>query len=229
MNSLDVKQLLRKQLLTPPKFERKSLSINLANPYSRKMKMGLSAFHDIQYSLWIELEFDRSVVSFNLEPPCWTLAGDSEEKSIAINAASLDINDRLTLHFAQESLKRPDELIKKIKGSPEWLTLNAEIKVWTDLKDSRRLDRAIKNDVLRFLCAPELVVNAQIERSILWELSSARKLCIWDFVTKLKEHDPEEVKTAIANLIVEGKIFLDMAQRFALSSDVSSQEIFHAR
>lgn len=226
MSSLSVAKTLRAKLLTPPAFVRKRHSSHMANPYSRKMGTSLCAYHVLEYSLWIELEFDRAVVSFNLEPPAWSFGSDADQKDIVINAASLDVNDRVTLHFSKENLKRFDGFDKKIKASPEWGVLNGEIKVWNDLSEVRRLDRANKDALLRYLCAPELVVNAQIEKAILCELSDVRKLCVWDFVNKLKEHDPEEVKTAIANLVVGGKIFLDMSKRFTLSSDVSLREIF---
>ena len=226
MNSLSATEVLRKKLLTPPPFVRKHHSIRMANPYSRKMGTSLCAYHVFEYSLWIELEFDRSVISLNLEPPAWNFSGNADEKNIVINAVSLDTSDRLTLHFAKENLKRFGAVSEKIKASQEWSLLNGEIKIWNDLAEVSRLDRANKDALLRYLCAPELVVNAQIGKSILSELAGVRKLCVWDFINKLKQHDPEEVKTAIANLVVEGKIFLDMSKRFALSSDVSLREIF---
>ncbi|WP_137860662.1 hypothetical protein [Variovorax sp. 3P27G3] len=219
---------LRKKLLTPPPPARRKNSTTLAIPYSRKMRGSLYAYRMSRYSLWIELEFDRSVVSFNLEPPVWTFTDDANEEGVVIDAVSLDVANHLTLHFSRSNAKILDAGIERIKNSQELSELNAGIKIWDDLEKWEKLDRTNKNTLLRYLWSAELVVDAQIEKFILSELNDVRKLSVWDFFNKLKAYDPEEIKSAIANLIVEGKIYVDMTRRLSPESEVSLKEIFHA-
>jgi hypothetical protein len=232
MKALAAVALREKLFKTPPPARRQAYT-TVRPVYSRKMRRRVYAFGDSRFALWLELEFDPAVASFNLEPPLFPLvdgAGEDDPVSIPMAAVSLDKANHLTLHFEESDLgsKGRPAIAERISRSQDWRALGASIAFWKDLADLGRLDRANKHALLRYLCAPQVVVNAEIERLILRELGTVRKLCICDILQKLDAFDAEYVKTALAHLISNKKVFLDMARRFGVLSEISRQDIFHA-
>ena len=162
-----------------------------------------------------------------MEPPPVTFGQDKDSDGIAMAAVSVDEADRLTLHFTQAAIDKSAKgsLFEQMKASQEIKALGASIRIWTDLDDLNRLDRANKHALLRYLCAPQVVVDAGIEKEILGTFKMVRTICLWDLLHIFKGRaDEEDVKTALANLIVNKQAFLDMTKRFALLSNISRHE-----
>lgn len=221
-------QALRQKFMKVPAPKRRHLHWSVAVPYSRKMNGSVYAYQDEGYALWIELEFDCDVRSFNLEPePVWVSQGD-RSIDIPLRAASLDHAEHLTLHFTQETLDRVGGAVAEdLLNAHQWESLDASIRVWHDLSEMGRIDRFNKDMLLRYVCAPHVVANAGIEMQILEMLRKFRKISVWDVLNNLKNQDEEETKTALANLILGKRIFVDMTARFSVRSEISRQDIFH--
>lgn len=224
-----IAETLREKLLRAPPSARRNYTVRGRPVYSRKLGRRFYVYLDAGYAMWLELEFDPSVVAFNMEPPPMTFGQDKDSDGIAMAAVSIDEANRLTLHFTQAAIDKSAKgasLFEQMKASQEIKVLGASIRIWTDLDDLDRLDRANKHTLLRYLCAPQVVVNAGIEKEILDKFKMVRTICLWDLLHIFTGRaDEEEVKTALANLIVSKQVFLDMTKRFALLSNISRHEI----
>lgn len=223
-------QALRDKLMKVPEPKRRHLNLSVGTPYSRKMGATVYAYKDEGYALWLELEFDHHVRSFNLEPEPLVVARGDKRFDIPLQGASVDHAEHLTLHFTRETLDRVvgDTVAEDLINAQQWDSMDASIRVWRDLHLVDRLDRANKDTLLRYVCAPHVVANVEIEAQIVELLKKIRKICVWDVFQNIKTHDEEEIKTALVSLIIGRKIFLDMNTRFSVHSEISSQDIFHA-
>ncbi|MDP9607246.1 UNVERIFIED_ORG: hypothetical protein J2W38_007067 [Variovorax paradoxus] len=223
-------QALRQKLMTVPSPKRRHLRWTAGLPYSRKMGCTVYAYQDEGYALWLELEFDHDVKSFNLEPVPLTVSQGDQRFEVPLRGASIDRAEHLTLHFTQAALDKVvgDTVTADLVNAQQWDGLDASIRVWRDLREVNRLDRVNKDMLLRYICAPHVVANAGIEQQIVDLLKKFRKVCVWDVFRNLKTHDEEEIKTALVNLVVKKHLFLDMRVIFSGRSEISGKDIFHA-
>lgn len=160
---------LREKLLRFPPSVRRNYTLRGRPVYSRKLGRRFYVYLDSGYGMWLELEFDPSVVAFNMEPPPITFGQDKDSEGIAMAAVSIDGANRLTLHFSQDTIDQSAKgsIFEQMEASQEIKALGASIKIWSDLDDLDRLDRVNKHTLLRYLCAPQVVVDAAIEKEIL--------------------------------------------------------------
>jgi hypothetical protein len=221
---------LREKFMATPKMKRRRPTTTLGVTYSRKMGERVCAYTPEGCQLWIELEFDSQVSAFNLESVPLIVAHGDKTHEIALMAASVDVAGHLSLHVLERvaaKLETPTAQAQGL-GTDELASANASLRVWNDLDDMKRQDRATKATLLRYVCAPHIAPDASIEKGILQILAKFRKPSVWDLTQNLRDFDEEEVKTSLVNLVIGKRVFMDMSVPFSVSSEVSLQEVFDA-
>lgn len=230
MTGSTARALREKFMAAPKQKKRRRPTTTLSVPFSRKMHSRVFAYTPECYNLWIELEFDAHVVAFNLEPEPLVVARGDTDYEFPLLGASVDVAGHLSLHILAKTFEKVASAVlgDQLLRAEELAGAHASIRLWSDLDDMRRQDRSTKDSLLRYVCAPQAAPDASIEKRILQILAEFRKPSVWDILQNLKQFDEEEIKAAIANLVIGRKVFIDMRRRFSHFSEISLQEVFDA-
>ncbi len=220
-------------LLVPSTFRRENWEAYLFAPYSKKLSRRVYLYTPQGYDLWVHLESDPQVKTFNERPTKVPLSiGQGQAVVAAPNAISVDQMGDVMVHECGEYCETATQskAAEKLNREFPW-ALWAEAqgfnyKRWTssELRQNPILLDNYKR-LLRWVCRPGWNPSPIVLDSIISALKSRRVTCWNALFRELGHFEPTSISAAIATLILDEKIHSDLHKYFL--SQTTELSAFH--
>jgi hypothetical protein len=216
-----------KDLLAPEAFKRENFSAHLYAPYSLKLFRRVYLYGHLSYDLWVMLEADPKVKTFNerIKPIPIAISSDTAA-NLSPDFISVDRDNHVEIHLINYELKPENNKMKLEAWEAYCLRTGFNLKSWSET-DLRRNELELANlkKLLRFTTQIDQGLEYELERSIYSQLQTVRKIIFCKLVEQFPNSDEEVVKAHIAKLIIERKVYSDIS--FHSFSQLTELSAYH--
>lgn len=214
----DAEAVTDDELLTAPDgLIRADMNRPMSCVYSRKMRCRVLLHDILRPLLWIRLEASPEVVRMNFMVPKLPLAIDGKVKNISPAAASLDRSGSISIHeFLEYNGANLPEAASSYMTTP--LRAWAERRGFRHVSWSRELlegdSSCLHNSTALLLrvCIPGETSDPQLETRLVSHLEARRKTTYGAILRHFAQEDPDELLLSLATLILEERIYSDLAK-----------------
>lgn len=225
MSNQNPTPLLEALSRVPAGIVRTSSKSNLFLAYSRKNFRRLVCEGVTRYRLCTLLEVDRSVAWFNEAPPSIDVPFEAGRAAplkplIASRGSSSD----WTLHLLDYTADRTEPLLRSLEAWADHQQVT--LKFWTSAYLGQQLTY-IENlrMLLRYVAIPGRALPRGIQRDIEESVSRHGRRTTLQLICEHEGEDPELVKQALANALLDGRLFASLkTHAFTLQTAVSCSE-----
>ena len=209
----------------PLGFKRRFPKAYRYTPYSRKILRRLDLYTHFAFSIWIHLEWDKTISNFNERVAQLTVPCDgSDVIKLTPAFCTIDHLNSVCIHFLSAdnnnaSCKGLYTIEEKYRQN--LLEFSEKYKIGLNVwnKESmyaNAIEFDSKKQLLRYLCIPDQVVPNDIRSRILEILKRTRKTTIDALISDLKKDDPEWVVRSLAYMLQQHMVFSDI-KKYPLS------------
>ena len=217
------------ELLCPPEtFDRRNFTAFLFRPYSIKERREISLYTPGMYALWLRLESDPEVKRFNTEVCAVPISIGTSAISAAPRCVSVHLSGTVTIHTfnkidAIDDEPRQDEL--SVTSWEAWASERGlQHKPWTHGElFSDEINLANLGQLLAYTSRPGFIPNTELAQRIMSELSAFRRTTVAKLSQLFPKTDPELFYESLASLIIDRKIYTDIAKEpFSMITMISA-------
>ena len=206
--SIDHARLLEPTPL-PSGFKRKNPKAFRFQPYSRKIRRRLDIYTSILYDLWVSVEWDTSVRTFN-DRVAPIPIGETSGKVFYFAPPIVTLNNEgeCIVHALQESERDPC----KLESLENWAKTNrVTFKIWAP-EEVRSNPAELENrkQLYAYISSPETVISPAFREKVLLVLRRYRKTTLDDLVESVSDASAEQVIQIVAEQIQQRNIHSDI-------------------
>lgn len=208
----------------PSGFKRKNPKAFRFQPYSRKIRRRLDIYTPILYDLWVSIEWDTSVRTFN-ERVAPIPIGETSGKVFYFSPAIVTMGKEgeYIVHSLQEVEFELDS--RKLESLENWAkTHHIKHRIWSPEEiRSNPVELENRKQLYAYISSPEAVIAPAFREKVLLVLRRYRKTTLDDLVKTLCDATIEQVIQIVAEQILQRNIYSDIhTYQFGWSTEISS-------
>lgn len=221
-DGIDLVRLLEPTPL-PSGFKRKNPKAFRFQPYSRKIRRRLDIYTPIFYDLWVSVEWDSSVRTFNERVAPIPIGGASGEVFyFSPPIVTMSKDGEYILHTLQQVESEPDPC--KLESLENWAKSHRIThRIWTPEEiRSNPVELENRKQLYAYISSPETVISPAFREKVLLVLRRYRKTTLNDLVESVNDAAAEEVIQIVAEQIQQRNLHSDIHKyQFGWSTEIS--------
>lgn len=208
----------------PCGFKRKNPKAFRFQPFSKKIRRRLDIYTPILYDLWVSVEWDASIRTFNERVAPIAIGGESGKVFyLTPPIVTVTKDGEFIVHTIQEAESEADP--KKSESLESWAkTHRITLKIWTpDEIRSNPVELENRKQLYAYISSPETAISPAFREKVLLVLGRYRKTTLDDLVGSVSDASAEQVIQIIAEQLLQGNLHSDIHKyQFGWSTEISS-------